>query len=199
MIRVVLPLFVVAAGCGVVPAPDFAEMTVQHKAKPLGASPYFEDGRAMRPPPEGTVARDAVLGPRAMVSGRDDAGRYVASIPVPLDRAALDRGRTHFEVYCAACHGVLGDGESEVARHMALRRPPSLVSAQVTAFPAGRLFEVIGEGYGLMPSYRQQLPIDDRWEVVAYVEALGLGRAVRLTDLPPTVRSEAERALGGVR
>ncbi len=33
---------------------------------------------------------------------------------------------------------------------------------------------IIAEGYGLMPSYGDQLPVRDRWAVVAYVRALQL-------------------------
>jgi mono/diheme cytochrome c family protein len=78
---------------------------------------------------------------------------------------------------------------------MELRRPPSLVADPVRAFPDGRIYSVIDEGYGLMPAYRQELAVDERWAVVAYVRALALASATRLDELPPATRAAAEHAL----
>ena len=187
---------VALAGCeGVLPAPDWEQMIDQHKLRPFEASALFVDGRAMRPPPPGTVPRTALVGQAAFAQGRTATGGYVERIPVPLDRAALERGRATFETWCAACHGMTGDGDSVVARHMELRRPPSLVAAPVVQFPVGRIFVVVDEGYGLMPSYRQQLSAAERWEVVGYLGALQLSQSAHLDALPADVRSTAERAL----
>jgi mono/diheme cytochrome c family protein len=183
-------------GCdGVVPGPDLERMIDQPSYRPYDPSARFADHRAMRPPPDGTVPHDRVVGRPAMTEGVERAA-YVTTIPLPIDRAVLTRGRERFEVFCAACHGLTGDGTSEVARNMALRRPPSLLAAPVTGFPPGRLFQVISHGYGLMPSYAAELRVADRWAVVAYVGALQLSAAAPLADLPPPVRGEAEEALG---
>jgi mono/diheme cytochrome c family protein len=53
--------------------------------------------------------------------------------------------------------------------------------------PAGYIFEVITKGYGGMPEYATQIPIADRWRIVAYVRALQLSQN----------RADTERALGG--
>jgi hypothetical protein len=55
---------------------------------------------------------------------------------------------------------------------------------------------VISFGYGLMPSYRTQLPIVDRWAVVAYVRALQVAGSTALADLPAAARTEAAQHLG---
>jgi hypothetical protein len=41
----------------------------------------------------------------------------------------------------------------------------------------GQLFQTITYGYNNMPPYGPQLPVDDRWAVVAYVRALQLSQA----------------------
>ena len=46
---------------------------------------------------------------------------------------------------------------------------------------------------GLMPSYAAQLSVQERWGVVAYVEALQLSRNARVAALPEDVRAELER------
>jgi mono/diheme cytochrome c family protein len=42
----------------------------------------------------------------------------------------------------------------------------------VSSLPPGFFFEVISRGLGRMPSYAAQLPIDQRWAVVAYLQKL---------------------------
>ncbi|MEO6950838.1 MAG: cytochrome c [Polyangia bacterium] len=194
--KTLIVALVCLAGCdGILPAPDFEQMIDQHKLKAFAATSYFSDGRAMRPPADGTIARDVRLGPPELVRGKTAAGAYVEHIPIPLDRAAIEHGRHDFETYCGVCHGLTGDGSSVVARHMELRRPPSLVSGKVVAFPVGRVFTVTEEGYGLMPSYRHQLTAQRRWQIVAYLGALQLSQHAQLAALPSPVRTDAERAL----
>ncbi|HVV50916.1 MAG TPA: cytochrome c [Polyangia bacterium] len=184
-----------AGACqGVLPEPDFERMITQRNVRPYTGAPFFPDDRAMRPPPAGTIDRRQIVGQPALTDGVV-AGRYVTASPIPVDRALLARGRDRFDVFCAACHGVRGDGSSEVARHMELRRPPSLLEDPVRAFPPGRVFQVISLGYGLMPSYAAELPVADRWAAVAYLGALQLSQSSPLAGLPADVRAAAERSL----
>ncbi|HEY7374836.1 MAG TPA: cytochrome c [Polyangia bacterium] len=191
-----------AGGCeGLLPGPDFERMIDQAKAKPYAVDPLVPGAPAMRSPPEGTVRH---AGPDArrrradhpeLDSGIGAQGEPLARVPLPVTYALLARGRQRFEIHCATCHGVRGDGESEVARHMDQRKPPDLLSAGVRAFSDGRIFRVIGAGYGLMPAYGRELAAEERWAVVAYLRALELSQAVRLDALPPELRRAAERAL----
>ena len=146
-------------------------MRDQPRYEAYRASRFFNDGKAMQAPPEGTVPRERVLdGIRA--TGRDRTGRYVAELLATVTEGILDRGRTRFEIFCAACHGAGGWGGSIVAGNMVERRPPSLHDARVTALPPGRLYEIVRAGYGRMPGYAGELSVEDRWAVVAYVRAL---------------------------
>ncbi len=189
-----------AAGCeGVLPEPDFERMQHQRGYRPFEASAQFPDGRLMQPPPAGTIPRGEVLGRPGLTRGVLSSGAYAAEIPVPLTRALLDRGHDRFDIYCAPCHGVRGDGISMVATNMTLRRPPSLIDEPVLSFPPGRLFQVASVGYGLMPAYDLHMSVDDRWAVVAYLRALQRSQHVRLADLPAAARARAEAALPGGR
>lgn len=177
-----------AAGCQRI---DFERMTEQSSYRPYEGSPRFEDGMAMRRPPPGTISRSERLGPPGLVEGRKD-GDYVRSIPVELSRGTLERGQNRFRIFCAACHGARGDGVSQVAENMALRKPRSLHEEEVRAYPPGRIYDVITRGYGLMPAYDDKLDVEDRWAVVAYVQALQLSQYVKLSELPANVKEEAE-------
>lgn len=175
-------------GCEV----DFERMLDQPKAEAYESSAFFDDGQSMRQPPSGTVPVTRVTGPRELVTGRSAAGEYVDTLPVPLDAALLDRGEDRFRIFCRTCHGAVGDGRSPVAENMKLRRPPSLHEPRLRNFPAGRLFRVVSEGYGLMPSYAESLSLSDRWAVVAFVRTLQLSQNVPLAELPESLRQEAQ-------
>lgn len=175
------------------PTPDWSRMITQPKLLPYGDSDVFDDQRAMRPVPAGTVARGWIADP-ALRTGQV-AGRDVDAIPVPVTRALLDRGRQRFAIVCATCHGVAGDGVSAVARNMQRRRPPSLHEPRIAALAPGAVYRVIVDGYGLMPSYAKLVAPGDRWAVIAYVRTLELSWTARLDALPPALRDDVARRL----
>ena len=129
----------------------------------------------------------------ASMSSRD--GVPVTKLPLPVTVELVSRGGERFRIFCVACHGVLGDGASQVAENMARRPPPSLHEDRIRALPVGALFRVISEGYGLMPSYAAELSLEDRWAVAAYVQALELSQRVELAALPPELADKVKRWL----
>lgn len=181
MIRRLL-LVTLVLGCNDVPGIDRALSRMMHQpvGRTYGPSEVFEDGRAMRTLPDGVVAREQALSPMPQQ---------------PISRALLERGRDRFDIHCAVCHGVLGNGDSVVAHNMELRKPPSLHEPRLVALTPEELHRVVAEGYGLMPSYRSHLAPIDRWAVVAYVRALQLSQRIPIVALPANVREEALRSL----
>jgi mono/diheme cytochrome c family protein len=167
-------------------------MLEQPRYEAYGQSPFFDDGRAMRKPADFSVSREAVLGSALFLDGIED-GEFARRFPVPVSMALLERGRADFEIVCATCHGVLGDGDSPVAAKMQLRKPPSLLTPDIAAFPPGRLYRIVTVGYGLMPANDYQLDVERRWAVVAYLKALERSQTALLTDLPEGRRAELER------
>lgn len=192
---VCLGLIWLALGCEqALPDISWERMMDQPKGKAFRASPYFPDGKLMQAPPEGTVPADRAIGPRPLLEGLQGED-FVSAVPVAVDRPLLVRGRNRFETFCATCHGIDGSGQSLVAHNMELRPPPSLIAPPVTEFPAGRVFQVISAGYGLMPSYAVELPVSDRWAVVAYLHALQRSQSLPLASLPEPIRRRAEESL----
>jgi len=169
-----------AAGCDVLDP-----MMVQQKVKTYRPSDFYEDGIAMRPAPAGTVAREELF-PPGVESGLGPDGKPLARLPLPVTRELLALGRHHFDVACAVCHGLVGDGESLVARNMSLRPPPSLHLKVQN--PDGWFYQVIAQGFGLMPSYASHLTVEERWAVVAYLRALQLSQRARIDTVPPAER-----------
>jgi len=193
--RTAISLVVFLPACSLVPPIDFERMIYQDKFIVWQHCRYLPRGQVLQPPPEGVVAHDAPVGPAAVLTGIDH-GAYDAEIPIPVTRDLLLAGRKRFEIYCAACHGLRGDGNSIVAENMDLRRPPAIAGPAARSLPSGRIYQVIDDGYGLMRSYAEDLVSpEERWSVVAYLRALQLSRGVKLDALPPDVREEAERKL----
>jgi len=161
--------------------PRFDPMQRQEKVKAYQASAFHSDGMGMRAPPAGTVPYHGAADP-ARDGGLGPDGKPVAAIPVPLTPKLLALGRKKFDIHCAVCHGLLGDGQSQVAINMSLRKPPSLHLYREV--PDGYLFQVVTRGFGLMPSYAADLTADERWGVVAYVRALQLSQHASLDQVP---------------
>jgi mono/diheme cytochrome c family protein len=174
------PLLLLLAAC-----PRLDPMWDQPKVKAYQASEHYPDGLAMRAPPAGTVPHRPPVEP-AVATGRGPDGRPLPVSPVAVTAELLARGRAKFNVYCAACHGVLGDGESQVAINMSLRKPASLHDFRDVA--DGFIYQVITDGFGLMPSYAAELTVQERWAVVAYVRALQLSQNATLEQVPPEAR-----------
>jgi mono/diheme cytochrome c family protein len=152
-------------------APSFERMLVQPRYEPYGASSFFPDGRAMRIPPTGTVSRER-LADSALIPTVSPSATPGDSTQLPPSDELLAVGQSRFGIYCAVCHGALGDGNSVVATNMVECPPPSLLSANVRALPAATLFQVITDGFGRMPPYAAELPAEQRWAVIAYVRQL---------------------------
>ena len=143
----------------------------QPKAQVYGASEAFSNGAVLRAPPPGTVAREDMIDP-ARGSGLDSLGKPLSRVPLEVTPALLARGRRRFGIVCAACHGPGGFGGSVVAENWMPPRPPSLRTGVAAALPPGMLYQVVSRGFGRMPSYAADLPVDDRWAVVAYMLTL---------------------------
>lgn len=167
---------------------ELNRMTRQARYTDFEQGPGFRDGRVLQPPPAGTVPKERLLGKQVVTLGVDENGHYAPRIPVPIDQHLLELGRNRFDRTCAACHGIIGDADSEVATKMRLVKPPSLHTDAIKGYPPGRVFQVATFGYGMMPAYEYQLTITERWAVVAYLQALQLSQAAQLSSLPPELQ-----------
>jgi mono/diheme cytochrome c family protein len=168
----------------------FDPMERQPRGRAFAENPFFDDGRAMRTPPAGTVPRERIVQNPALTQGRVD-GKEVTEIPIPLTRAVLEAGRRKFDIFCATCHGILGDGRSPVAANMALRLPPNLIERRGMA--VGHYYEVIANGFGLMPGYAAELDVHERWAVIAYLRALQLSQNAPIALAPQPEREKLLR------
>lgn len=160
-------------------------MQDQPRYEPLEASTFFPDGRSARPPVANTVARGQLADQDLIPDAKS------ARFPLPLTPALLDRGAERYDIYCAPCHDRVGTGDGVVVRR-GYRRPPSLHVDRLRQAPVGQLFAVVSDGFGAMPGYAAQVPVRDRWAILAYLRALQRSQHATLADVPPAERARLE-------
>ena len=171
------------------------DMDKQPKFKAQSRNPMFADRRAMRPPVAGAVARGATLGEPALTSGKTGEN-WVSSVPIEVDRGTLQRGRERYEINCSPCHGLAGFGDGMVAKRAdellegTWTPPTSFHTDLLRERPAGHLFNTISNGIRNMPAYGPQIPVGDRWAIVAYVRALQRSQNATVDDVPPDIRAQ---------
>jgi mono/diheme cytochrome c family protein len=160
------------------------DMDNQPKFRAQHANPLFVDGRAMRIQVEDTMARGGLQEDDHYFLGvRGDAWATDFPPQVRVDMPLLERGRERFDIYCLPCHGAAGYGDGIVnKRAMELMnlgtngttwvQPKSIHDADVREQPPGQIYNSITNGVRTMPAYGSQIPVADRWAIVAYVKAL---------------------------
>ena len=186
-----LPVFlfmIFAAGCR-------QDMQDQPKMKPYRGTTFFADKLSARQPIEGTVARgflrtdtefftgkksgrtaspgtQAIVGQQATVPGQDNSfPDDIDYFPIPITEEVVTRGRSRYDIFCSACHGLTGNGDGMIVRR-GFRRAASFNDDRLRQAPVGHFFDAITNGWGAMPSYASQIPVQDRWAIVAYIRAL---------------------------
>ena len=165
-------------------------MQDQPKYIPLRASAFFGDERSARPLVQGTVARghlhdDALL--ETGKAGNDDATMF----PFAVDARVLARGQERYDIYCSPCHGRTGAGDGMIVQR-GFRRPPSYHDDRLRMAAVGHFVDVMTNGFGAMPDYRQQIEARDRWAIAAYIRALQLSEHATLADVPAADRGRLQ-------
>jgi len=160
------------------------DMHDQPRYKPLAASAFFRDGQSARPLIADTVARGHLDEDVELYTGKTAGGKLVDVFPIAVDADVLKRGRARFEIYCSPCHDRTGSGHGMVVRR-GFKAPPSYHVDRLRQAPVGHFFDVMTNGFGAMPDYRSQVPVADRWAIVAYIRALQRSQQGTLADVPP--------------
>lgn len=172
------------------------DMDNQFYQKAQSENDFFADGRSMRKPPQGTIASGQLRVDDAFFAGTvGNDTTFVDTMPIPLTAALMDRGQERYDVFCAPCHGLSGNGNGPVhVRAMALAEgtwtpPTDLTSQAIVDRSVGHIYNSIAKGIRNMPSYGSQIAPEDRWAVVAYVRALQLSRNAKISDVPVDARA----------
>jgi hypothetical protein len=168
-------------------APD---MDWQPKFQPYEATPLFDDGRSARPLVEGTVAQGQLREDEGFYRGMV-GDKYLARAPITVDERVLRHGQERFNIFCAPCHDRVGSGQGLIIKR-GYPLPVSLTSERVRGMPDGQVFATITNGVRNMPPYRKQVPVEDRWAIVAWVRVLGRSQHATIADVPAEMKNQIE-------
>lgn len=200
MIRIILSFALIGAAIGVAtvgifgfqgemsrkpPFELFPDLVHQAKLRPMEPDLFFANGVSSQLPPAGTVARSE---PIKAVSGEvylyqdspvntgyvTGTTNFVETNPLPVNEALLERGRDRFDIYCAPCHGRLGDGNGITKKLGLMPAVANLHDKRIVELTDGEIFNTITHGKSTMGAYGPLIPTRDRWAVVAYLRALQL-------------------------
>src|SRR6185312_5334877 len=186
------------------------DMQDQPKVKPLRGATFFADGLGSRQPIAGTVARgnlrddnpefytgkkSGAATATATPAQQQTAGAQnslqqnsfpddVVDFPIPVTRDVVDRGHSRFNIFCSACHGLTGNGDGMIVRR-GFRRAASFNDDRLRQAPVGHFFDAITNGWGAMPSYASQIPVQDRWAIITYIRALQLSQQNNAASASP--------------
>lgn len=170
------------------------KMGTQPRYDPLEGSAFFDNGMSARPRIAGTVARGEVSVNPFFDTGRI-GGKLGNGFPMAVTRGLIERGHSRYEIYCAQCHGRVGDGNGMIPAR-GFRRPPSFHTETLRTATTGHYFDVMTNGFGSMPPYRTMIAAGDRWAIIAYIRALQLSQNATVADVPVNERAKLDQAPG---
>jgi mono/diheme cytochrome c family protein len=166
------------------------DMQDQPKMKPYRGTTFFGDGLSARPPVEGTVARGYLRTDTEFFTGKKNKALSSFSTPViqaatgqnpypddidvfpiPVTKEVVERGRERYDIFCTVCHGKTGYGDGMIVRR-GFRKAASFHEDRLRNAPVGHFFDAMTNGWGAMPPYAPQIPVQDRWAITAYIRAL---------------------------
>lgn len=176
------------------PVRIFPDMDEQDKIKAQKPSGFFADGLGSRLPiaqtqprgfnPEGERSIGGIpeheFGGQSGYYYTGEVGDYYGTgMPEELgltpENASelIQRGNERYGIYCAVCHGSSGDGQGITANYGV----PGIANLQLPTFnaetyPDGRMYHTITYGKGMMSGYGYNIPVRDRWAIVAYIRTL---------------------------
>ena len=155
----------------------FNWMMEQDRVNAQSPSELFADGRGMRTPVEGTVAKGFIPYP---YKGQTNPTEVLANPFLPT-KENIAIGKAKYFTYCSPCHGHFADGDSRLRGQFP--NPPTLHSKRARDFSDGMIYHIITNGQNVMPSYASQITRDERWAIVNYVRVLQRAKNASDADL----------------
>ncbi len=196
----------------------FPDMVRQMKVRAQSPSNFFADERGPRMPIAGTVPvgyefpkAETMATPSAGVPAAAPARSTIAfssmtdyhdtgkmgpnwgtGIPVEVTPDLLRRGHERFNITCAMCHGVKGDGNG-VTKQFGLTTVVTLQDDRIRKMSDGEIFNTITNGKNTMMAYGPNIPVNDRWAIIAYLRALQRSQNSSVVDVPMDHRAELDK------
>jgi mono/diheme cytochrome c family protein len=169
----------------------------------VGNLPAIQAGEKGEPPVHGH--QDPSHKPAAGVHLHPPAPAEYANVTAPLniwsDAGMISLGQAIYAVRCTVCHGERGAGDGLAAAGLSLKpasfRDNAMVAEMTDAYwfwrvSEGGIVEPFMSAGSVMPAWKQELSVEDRWAVIAYQHSLS-------GHVGPHVPSEHPEMLGQAR
>ena len=113
-----------------------------------------------------------------------------AKNPIPPNAETLVHARGIYNDHCARCHGINGDGKRPPGTmYLYLTQPTDFTDTKIMdAMTDGEIFWKITIGNRPMPSYKNQLSENDRWELVSFLRTFAHPASVPATEKSKTTQ-----------
>jgi mono/diheme cytochrome c family protein len=189
----------------------FPDMVRQMKVRPQAPLNFFADGRGPRMPINGTVPLGYEMpGPRSgggaaqthavgfsvgtdyINTGKMSNTNWGTGIPIPVTPQLLQHGRERFNITCAMCHGATAAGNG-IAKSYGLATVVTLQDDRIRKMSDGEIFNTITNGKNTMMAYGPNIPVQDRWAIIAYLRALQRSQNATAADVPPEHRADLDK------
>ena len=172
----------------------YPDMDRQAKLRPQEPNHFFANGVSSQLPVAGTIARgEPIQTTDGAVYGFEDSPvntgfvtgttNFVELNPLPITDEVIQRGHERFDIYCAPCHGKLGDGNGITKKIGAMPAVANLHDKRIVEMTDGEIFNTVTHGKGLMGAAGPLMPTQDRWATIAYLRALQLSWLGSTNDL----------------
>jgi len=177
------------------PLEIFPDMDKMPKLRPQTRANFFSDGMSSRLPVAGTVARGSAYQDLPVNTGKQPGTtNWIENIPVAVNAQVMARGQERYGIYCAVCHAAAGDGKGITGKY-GMVAMANFHDARIVKMADGELFNTMTFGKNLMPAYGGQIPIEDRWAIIAYIRALQRSHLAFLEDVPADQRDTLRRMM----
>ncbi len=175
------------------PIEIFPDMDRQPKLRPQTKNSFFPDQLSSRLQVVGTISRDEAYEDTPVNTGRiPGTTNFVETIPVPVNAKLLARGQDRFQIYCSPCHGTVGNGNG-ITKKYGMITVRNLHEPAIVKLPDGEIFNTITNGKNTMGAYGPNVPIADRWAIIAYLRALQRSQLATLDDVPEPLRGSLKK------
>jgi len=201
----------------------FPDMVRQQKVRAQSPIDFFGDGRGPRLPiantvpigydipkpqqktlpgvqPTVTVSRPEPTSNRIGFSVGTDyyntgkmGNNWGTGIPVPVTEQLMQRGQQRFNINCSPCHGGTAAGNG-IVKQYGLNTIATLQDERIRKMADGEIFNTITNGKNTMMSYGGNVPVADRWAIIAYLRALQRSQNAAAADVPPEELAKLEKA-----
>ncbi|MEJ7693509.1 cytochrome c [Daejeonella sp.] len=88
--------------------------------------------------------------------------------PYLIEPLTLPQGQEIYTIYCASCHGHQGMSDGTATNNLKVK-PLKFQDKKVSSQTNGAIFWKIREGRGEMPSFRDVLSDEQKWQMVEYI------------------------------